>query len=481
MGGYLYIKDSRTSGNTGMSIEINPNGTSFTGHNSDYVFNVSKDGNLVMGVTNKGDGYFKGQITATSGDIACWKIDKNAIWKDSSNIIDSNNAFGLASTMYFGNKGISITDKFKVSSSGVIEAEGKITATSGKIGNWFISGNRIKTSEAISIGSKEAGMLLINELDKPFIHIQDASGNTKFNVSRSGVVTGSDLRAENTLYIGNTITVNNVKKDVFEPVALITSWSSNIFGVKVGLPRMGSNIEFEYGLDNSGAIEYSLINIIGETMDVNPDTIFHSSLEVNHGGSYSHIGLDDNANYPLSLLCGYEYAVKIGEGFNPGNTIFAPCTSDGDAATEKVYLGANQSRWITCFTKNPLNTSSDERDKNIFDIDKKYLDFYMKLKPISFTWKDDEEQLIHMGFGAQTTEQIALSCGIEKDKFAGISHSYWDKSDETGRNDSYSMSYNEILMLTVPFVQDHEYRINKLEEKINKLEQENKLLKESMK
>lgn len=63
-GGYLYIKDKRDIGNTNISIEINPNGTaSFDGHNSDYVFNVSKDGVPIMGVTNDGNGYFQGAIT----------------------------------------------------------------------------------------------------------------------------------------------------------------------------------------------------------------------------------------------------------------------------------------------------------------------------------------------------------------------------------------------------------------------------------
>ena len=42
-GGYLYIKDSRASNNTGISVEINPNGTSFTGHDSNYVFNIQKE------------------------------------------------------------------------------------------------------------------------------------------------------------------------------------------------------------------------------------------------------------------------------------------------------------------------------------------------------------------------------------------------------------------------------------------------------
>ena len=77
-GGYLYIKDSRASNNTGISVEINPNGTSFTGHDSNYVFNIQKDNNVIMGVTNNGSGYFSGNITGSTiiGSIIRSK-DKN--------------------------------------------------------------------------------------------------------------------------------------------------------------------------------------------------------------------------------------------------------------------------------------------------------------------------------------------------------------------------------------------------------------------
>lgn len=74
-GGYLYIRDRREHGN-GISVEINPCGTEFPGHNSGYVFDISKpdpDGgekrSLVMGVDINGDGYFNGRITSGSINI----------------------------------------------------------------------------------------------------------------------------------------------------------------------------------------------------------------------------------------------------------------------------------------------------------------------------------------------------------------------------------------------------------------------------
>lgn len=81
-GGYLYIKDTRTS--NGISIEINPNGTKFDGHDDNYVFNIKKYNNIILGVTNKGDGYFNGKITANSGKIGNWIISNGWLKADES-------------------------------------------------------------------------------------------------------------------------------------------------------------------------------------------------------------------------------------------------------------------------------------------------------------------------------------------------------------------------------------------------------------
>lgn len=83
-GGYLYIMDSRKPWNTGISVEINPTGTNFDGHNKDYVFNISKNDDIIMGVTNSGDGYFKGNIEtnniiANGGKIGGWEIERNSL------------------------------------------------------------------------------------------------------------------------------------------------------------------------------------------------------------------------------------------------------------------------------------------------------------------------------------------------------------------------------------------------------------------
>ena len=81
-----------------------------------------------------------GKITATDGSIAGWQIGTSAIYRGGSSPTESFNTSGV---LYFGTQGLSLSDKFYVTSSGALTATeadigGKITASSGKIGGWLI-------------------------------------------------------------------------------------------------------------------------------------------------------------------------------------------------------------------------------------------------------------------------------------------------------------------------------------------------------
>ena len=75
-GGYLYIQGDTTS------VEINPAGTQFQGHDSKYVFSIKKKADVVMAVSNSGNGYFSGEVYANKGYIGGkdgWEIDSQCI------------------------------------------------------------------------------------------------------------------------------------------------------------------------------------------------------------------------------------------------------------------------------------------------------------------------------------------------------------------------------------------------------------------
>ena len=68
----------------------------------------------------------------------------------------------------------------------------------------------------------------------------------------------------------------------------------------------------------------------------------------------------------------------------------------------------------------------------------------MNLKPILFNWKSGADG-VHIGFGAQTTLELADRCGIGASELAAVHKS------ET--EEPWSMSYTEIVPLAVQMTQ----------------------------
>lgn len=58
-----------------------------------------------------------------------------------------------------------------------------------EFGNWKISNTRIASSNTISMGAKEAGIMIVNEKDKPYVLVQNSSGNSLFSIEKNGSIT----------------------------------------------------------------------------------------------------------------------------------------------------------------------------------------------------------------------------------------------------------------------------------------------------
>ena len=190
------------------------------------------------------------------------------------------------------------------------------------------------------------------------------------------------------------------------------------------------------------------------------------------------------------LRCG-SYALDCLKTSSNNHAFRAATTSGGDC-DNVVYLGASASRFHTAYVTNGVKTTSDERDKNIFELDDRYKNLIMKLKVISYTWKDDGKE-IHVGISAQKTEDALISCGFNPDNFAALEHAFWDIPHSDGRTDRYAVNYSEIAMLMLPVVQSHEsqiatielwkdsveYQLQEARERIEELQKEIALLKAS--
>lgn len=60
---------------------------------------------------------------------------------------------------------------------------------STEFGNWKISNTRIASSNTISMGAKEAGIMIVNEKDKPYVLVQNSSGDSLFSIEKNGSIT----------------------------------------------------------------------------------------------------------------------------------------------------------------------------------------------------------------------------------------------------------------------------------------------------
>lgn len=133
-----------------------------------------------------------------------------------------------------------------------------------------------------------------------------------------------------------------------------------------------------------------------------------------------------------------------------------------------VYLGASGSTAVT----SDRNLKTD-----ILDIDNKYIDFFDRLRPI--TYKYNKGHRDHIGFIAQEVEEALIASGLTTEEFAGLiiekdvtlnpnyDSSMTDeeiKANETHYDTLYSLRYEEFISLLVKKVQSLQEQINQLKE-----------------
>lgn len=131
-----------------------------------------------------------------------------------------------------------------------------------------------------------------------------------------------------------------------------------------------------------------------------------------------------------------------------------------------VYLGASGSTAIT---------SDRNMKKDIIDIDNKYIDFFDRLRPITYKYKVGHRD--HIGFVAQEVEEALTASGLTTEQFAGLviekdvtlnpnyDSSYTDEENadnEKHYDTLYSLRYEEFISLLVKKVQDLQKQINEL-------------------
>lgn len=174
-------------------------------------------------------------------------------------------------------------------------------------------------------------------------------------------------------------------------------------------------------------------------------------------------------------------------GFSGDGVNFRTYNKAGTAAVNGyTNLGSGSYRWKQLFaTTATISTSDRNLKKDIHQLTDTHLDFFLKLQPVSFLFKDGESGRTHIGFIAQDVEQAMSECGLTDLDFAGFCKDqkvevFFEEDengdkiekerpilDENGNPDYiYSLRYEEFIALNT-------YVIQKLWKRVDAVEKEN--------
>lgn len=163
-------------------------------------------------------------------------------------------------------------------------------------------------------------------------------------------------------------------------------------------------------------------------------------------GFFIDLGNDSN-NYSVDNL--YVKDIKVFDG----NII--------PANNNKCNIGTSSSKqfnnvYAKQFYQNgtAISTSDKRKKTGIKGIAKKYVEFFKKLRPVLFRFKDGESGRTHAGFIAQEVEEAAHEAGIENKELAFLC------IDEDG---TYGLRYEELIAIQTQIIQDLMVRVEKLE------------------
>jgi len=142
-----------------------------------------------------------------------------------------------------------------------------------------------------------------------------------------------------------------------------------------------------------------------------------------------------------------------------------------------VRLGSSPFRWTEVWSVNPLNTSSDRRLKKDISPIHYGLDAVMKLKPVSYRWKQGKQDT-KLGFIAQDVESVVPEIVKLERTSAERKEQLKKEGREIPEIDYYAMSYTELIPVVVKALQEQQTIIENQNIKLEKLDRLEKELNE---
>ena len=317
------------------TVTINPNETN--------LFVINKGTQKIFYVDDTGNLNITGTLTAGSGSkIGYWGITDTAIY-------NTNATWGATNGKYFGDHGLSISDKFKVDAFGNVTASGTLTLANGKFN--FSDDNLIVQADVSTENLRATGGKIANfTISHGYLHNGISIGKAESCGLSSGTSNGgSDDRM---FWAGNdTFRVTKQGK--------LYSKDAQLTGGKIG----GFNIE-ETGLYSGKDKLFA-----GIDTDITSPVFWSGTTYASRKTAPFQVAYSGKMKVPEVLVNTSIGSVFIGESNDTGiNTLSILPNKDNTGS-----IGSPTKRWNAIYGnvigQSPVNLY---RNHNIFDISKAY-------------------------------------------------------------------------------------------------------------
>lgn len=108
-----------------------------------------------------------------------------------------------------------------------------------------------------------------------------------------------------------------------------------------------------------------------------------------------------------------------------------------------------------------VSTSDKRKKKFIKNLPDRFVNFFMKLRPVMFKYKDGTSGRSHAGFVAQEVEQAMIEGGVTSEEFGGL---------VIQPNGKYGLRYEEFISIQTKVIQDLYQRVENLERTVKEIE-----------
>jgi len=500
---------------SGSGVSLNRGDTQIIGI-SDQGVRIGQTGQIIL--ASNGNATFTGALSGASGTFG-GALSGGTISIGSSNSIFKADSNGI----YLGNATFG-SAPFRVTPAGALTATnatltGAVTATSGDIAGWSISGDDIIKTTGTNLKTIQL------DSDTPMILVQSGSGGVATNneiridanagnikVRQDGVQvfnTGDrilPITAQS--FIVKSLPVASTSVGTAVPVTTVTHLSASsqvgaknlivdeLFRMKALEPNLSAKTPFYVSisdpLSQTKAVGSNATPIFFEVSrsydsvdaahEIGQSAVFSTVLNTNANGA-RFVG---SSNTTGSALYHYQAILNESSANHFDDAKFCLMRLDGDVQglasgqnDEFVFLEARSSRTaatentrvfqvqydgevvsagnITAFGTSFMNVSDKRLKKNIHTISES-LDRILELRPTEFTWKESEKQ--DVGFIAQEVEEIIPEVVETSRGFLNT------EEEEDDIKDMKTVSYTKLVPYLVDTIQVMDKRIKELEKKV---------------